>query len=71
MVRRDLLDSGEVTTLADLRGRRLASLGGVICAATYRIARALRDVGLSAVDIQLVNLSLADTVAAFSTAACM
>jgi NitT/TauT family transport system substrate-binding protein len=69
MVRRDLLDSGEVTTLADLRGRRVASLGGASSAATYQITRALRDVGLDARDVELVNLSLADTVAAFSSRA--
>src|SRR4051812_36733343 len=69
MVRRDLLDSGGVTTLADLRGRRVASLGGASSAATYQITRALRDVGLDARDVELVNLSLADTVAAFSSGA--
>lgn len=69
MVRKDLLESGQVRTVADLKGRKLASFGGAGGAAAYQITRALRDEGLSVQDVELLNLSLPDTIVAFKNGA--
>jgi NitT/TauT family transport system substrate-binding protein len=66
MVRRDLVDSGEVRGPADLRGRRigLPSLGGVSPEAA--LDRLLASVGLSTRDVDLTLVPFPDQPAAFA-----
>ena len=66
MVRRDLVDGGEVRGLADLRGRRIAlpNLGGISPEAA--LDRALASVGLSTRDVDLTMVPFPDQPAAFA-----
>ncbi len=64
MVRKDLFDSGKVKTLADLKGRKVALNGGKGGVPAYVTEVQLRDVGLTLKDLDVVNLSLPDSVAA-------
>jgi NitT/TauT family transport system substrate-binding protein len=64
VVRRDLLMSGQVTTLSDLKGRRIAVRGGAGSPAGYVLATKLREAGLHLKDIEVVNLGLPEQVAA-------
>lgn len=69
MVRKDLLDSGAVKTVADLRGRKVALSGGLGATGSYWMATKLRTAGLTLKDIDIVNLGFPDMVAAFKTGA--
>ncbi|MFC5751579.1 ABC transporter substrate-binding protein [Actinomadura rugatobispora] len=63
-VRKALVDSGQVTKPADLAGRRIGTIGDVGTAGSYQIARVLAAGGRTLKDVQLVTMSLADTVPA-------
>jgi len=68
LVRTDLFDSGEVTTTAALRGRKVAvNLERSI--AEYLLAEALAQAGLTVDDVTLVSLPFPDMPAAFANAA--
>jgi NitT/TauT family transport system substrate-binding protein len=69
MVRKDLLDSGAVKNLKDLRGRKVALSGGIGATGSYWMATKLRSVELTLKDIELVNMGFPDMVAAFKTRA--
>src|SRR5579884_218862 len=69
MVRKDLLTSGEVQTVADLRGRKVALAGGAGSTGSYWVATKLREAGLSLRDIEIVNMPFPDMVAAFKSGA--
>jgi NitT/TauT family transport system substrate-binding protein len=69
MVRKDLLTSGEVQTVADLRGRKVALAGGAGSTGSYWVATKLREAGLSLRDIEIVNMPFPDMVAAFRSGA--
>ena len=69
MVRSDLLQSGAVSQMADLRGRKVALSGGVGATGSYWMATKLRAAGLSLKDIEVVNMGFPDMVAAFKTKA--
>ncbi len=60
LVRKDLKDSGEVKSVADLKGKKVAIAGGAGTTGAYFVARALKDAGLTVGDIQVVNLANPD-----------
>lgn len=64
VVRTALVDSGEVKAAADLKGRKIASLGGAGATGSFLAALRLQKVGLSLADVELVNIALADQEAA-------
>ena len=66
MVRQDLWDGGDVRTIAALRGRSIAWIGGLGATATYYVDRILRPGGLGVKDLRVINLSLADAAAALT-----
>jgi NitT/TauT family transport system substrate-binding protein len=69
MVRKDLLESGAVSQLADLRGRKVALSGGLGATGSYWMATKLRQAGLGLRDIEVVNMGFPDMVAAFKSRA--
>lgn len=62
MVRQDLLDSGAVKGIADLRGRKIGISGGLGSAGSYWVAVKLREAGLGLKDIEVVNLGFPEMV---------
>ncbi len=69
MVRKDLLDDGEVKAVGDLKGRKVALAGGAGSTGSYWIATKLREAGLTLRDIDVVNMGFPDMVAAFKASA--
>ena len=69
MVRKDLYDSGEVTTAADLKGRTVAMAGGPGGGGEYLVAKALEGSGLTVHDVEMVKIGNPDMAAAFETGA--
>jgi NitT/TauT family transport system substrate-binding protein len=68
IVRTALIDSGEVKSMADLRGRKVAINGkGVII--EYALARALATAGLKMTDVDVVTMPFPEMVAALTTGA--
>lgn len=68
IVRSDLIDSGAVKTIADLKGRKVAINGkGVII--EYALAKALATGGLTANDVDVQIMPFPDMVVAMSTGA--
>jgi NitT/TauT family transport system substrate-binding protein len=65
MVRKDLLASGQVKELEDLKGRKVALAGGIGATGSYWMAAKLRTVGLTLKDIEVVNLGFPDQVLGF------
>lgn len=60
MVRTDLVQSGAVKTVADLKGKKVAAAGGLGATGSYLMARRLEQAGLSLADVELVNVGLGD-----------
>jgi NitT/TauT family transport system substrate-binding protein len=67
VVRSQLMDSGEIRTVADLRGRKVAVAPGG--AADYRLSKALATGGLAESDVEVVSMPFPDMVVALSTGA--
>ena len=68
MVRRDLIESGEVTDYADLRGRRIATPAvGIIT--DFIAAKALAQGGLQLNQAELVQIGFPDMIPAFANRA--
>jgi NitT/TauT family transport system substrate-binding protein len=65
MVRSDLVKSGAVSDIAELRGRNVAVAGGPGSGGEYLVAKALELGGLTIRDVNLLNISNADMPAAF------
>jgi NitT/TauT family transport system substrate-binding protein len=65
VVRKELLDSGQVKTMADLRGRKVALAGGSGSNGSYWLAAMLREADLGLGDVEIVNLAFPDMVTAF------
>jgi NitT/TauT family transport system substrate-binding protein len=63
-VSKELFDSGEIETVADLEGRRIAISGGPGAAGGYQLGVILAEAGLTLNDIEPVNLSFPDMAAA-------
>jgi NitT/TauT family transport system substrate-binding protein len=68
MVRRDLIESGEISRYSDLQGRRIATPAlGIIT--DFIAAKALAQGGLQPNDAELVEMGFPDMVAAFTNRA--
>jgi NitT/TauT family transport system substrate-binding protein len=68
MVRKDLIESGQVTNYADLRGRRIATPAlGIVT--DFIAAKALTQGGLQPGDAELVEMGFPDMIAAFANRA--
>jgi NitT/TauT family transport system substrate-binding protein len=65
MVRRDLIDDGQVRDYQDLRGRTVA-LNARAIAPEFGLAMALQQGGLQLADVELVELGFPDMVSAFA-----
>lgn len=59
-------DSGEIKSATDLKGKKIAAAGGPGGAAGYLIDNELHKVGLSAKDVELVNLGHPDMPSALA-----
>ncbi|MFQ3620455.1 MAG: ABC transporter substrate-binding protein [Spirochaetales bacterium] len=64
LVRKDLVASGKVKTVADLRGMKVAMAGGPGSGGEYLATKALERGGLTIRDVQIVPLSNTDMPAA-------
>jgi len=69
MVRTDELQSGAIKGLPDLKGKKIASSGGVGATGSYYLAQLLAKVNLSLSDVDVVNMAFPDMVAAFKSKA--
>lgn len=69
MVRTDLVDSGSVKGAADLKGKKIASSGGVGATGSYYLAQILAKGNLGLNDVEVVNMGFPDMVAAFKSKA--
>ncbi|MGO1412222.1 MAG: ABC transporter substrate-binding protein [Microbacterium sp.] len=67
VVRRDLIDSGEISSVADLAGHKIGALGGDAATSAFYVSQALEEAGLSASDVEFVNLSNPDVPAGLET----
>ncbi len=67
-VRKDLLDSGQVRSWADLKGRKVA-LGGLGNSGHYLLDLSLRRAGITWKDVSLETMSYGDMGAAFANGA--
>lgn len=65
MVRADLVESGAVTSIEDLRGRTVAVAGGPGSGGEYLAAKALERAGLTIRDVNLINVANPDMPASF------
>jgi NitT/TauT family transport system substrate-binding protein len=68
MVRRDLLDSGRFADYRDVRGLKVA-LNNLASIEAFLLARVLDQAGLRQDDVEVVQLSFADQLAAFGNRA--
>lgn len=64
LVRQELLDSGEVTEVADLAGRVVSVAGGPGSGGEYLLAKALERGGLSIFDVEMIQIGNPDMPAA-------
>jgi NitT/TauT family transport system substrate-binding protein len=65
IVRKDLKDSGQVKSVANLKGKKVAIAGGPGTTGAYFVAKALKEVGLTVKDIEIINLANPDMPLAF------
>jgi NitT/TauT family transport system substrate-binding protein len=68
IVRKDLVDSGKVKTLKDLKGMKVAN-GAKGIQLDYYLARMLEHVGLAYTDVEVVYMGYPDAVKALATKA--
>lgn len=68
-VRQELINSGEVTSAADLEGRKIAAAGPVGTATSFNIYKVLATGGLDFSDVELVTLPFPEAVTALQTGA--
>ncbi|MDX9859627.1 MAG: ABC transporter substrate-binding protein [Rhodospirillales bacterium] len=64
LVRKALADEGKIKTVADLKGKRIATAGGPGSGGEYLAAKALERGQLTIRDVELINLGNADMPAA-------
>lgn len=64
LVRKDLHDSGDVTSIADLRGKRVGVAGGPGSGGEYFVSKALEQADLTIRNVELINIGNADMPAA-------
>jgi NitT/TauT family transport system substrate-binding protein len=60
VVRKALADSGEITSIADLKGRKVGALGGAGATSAFYVGMALEEAGLTINDVEFVQLSSPD-----------
>ena len=65
MVRQDLLDSRQVQSISDLKGKKIAVAGGVGSTGSYWVANKLREGNLGLRDVDIVNMPFPDMVTGF------
>lgn len=65
MVRKELFDSGAVTSIEDLRGRTVSVAGGPGSGGEYLAAKAFERAGLTIRDVNLINVANPDMPASF------
>lgn len=65
-IRKSLVDSGQIKTIADLKGKKIAVAGGTGAAGAYLAVKALQTGNLTAKDVTFVNLANPDMVTALS-----
>ncbi len=68
-VRKALVDGGQVKKISDLKGKKIAVAGGIGSAGAYLAVRALQTDGLTAKDVEFVNLANPDMVQALKNGA--
>ncbi|NOZ49477.1 MAG: ABC transporter substrate-binding protein [Chloroflexi bacterium] len=68
VVRKDLMDSGKVKDVADLKGLKVALAGGPGSGGEYLLSKALERGNLTIRDVETVKLGNADMPAAFENA---
>ncbi|MCO5091200.1 ABC transporter substrate-binding protein [Bosea sp. (in: a-proteobacteria)] len=64
IVRNDLMESGAIKSVADLKGKRIAAAGGPGSGGEYFVTKALESAGLTLRDVQLLNIGNGDMPAA-------
>jgi NitT/TauT family transport system substrate-binding protein len=69
LVRKALSDSGEVTSVADLKGRRVAVAGGPGSGGEYLVSKGLALADLTIRDLELMNVANPDMPLAFENGA--
>jgi NitT/TauT family transport system substrate-binding protein len=69
MVRKDLLSSGQVKEMKDLKGKKIAIAGGDGSTGSFWLATKLETGGLTLKDVEIVNLAFPDQVIAFKQGA--
>lgn len=69
MVRKDLIQSGAVKEMKDLKGRKIAIAGGNGSTGAYWLATKLEAGGLTLKDVEIVNLAFPDQVTALKQGA--
>lgn len=60
IVSKPLVDSGTITSIADLKGRKVGALGGEGATSAFYVGMALEEVGLTINDVQFVQLDSPD-----------
>jgi len=68
-VRKALVDGGQVKKISDLKGKKIAVAGGTASAGAYLAVKALQTDGLSAKDVEFVNLPNPDMLQALKNGA--
>jgi NitT/TauT family transport system substrate-binding protein len=66
MVRKELVSAGKIRSYTDLRGARIALVGGMGSTGAFALDRALSNGGLSMKDVTIVTMTYPDLVPAFS-----
>lgn len=64
IVRKDLMDSGAIKSVADLKGKRIAAAGGPGSSGEYFVSKALESTRLNLRDVQILNIGNGDMPAA-------
>jgi len=60
IVSKDMIDSGKVKSVADLKGKKVAMAGGSGTTGAYFVAKVIKESGLTMKDIEVVNLGAPD-----------
>lgn len=68
-VRKELVDSGEVTSFEDMEGRKVSAPGGIGGAVSYLVGLYAEAGGLTLDDVEVESLGVADAVAAMESGA--
>jgi NitT/TauT family transport system substrate-binding protein len=67
IVAKDLYDSGDITSVEDLEGRKIGALGGEAATGAFYVSMALNEAGVEPESVEFVNLSSPDMPTALKT----